>query len=864
MSGNSEFSHGVEVQRGRSDPRAVVLADRTRLTVLTPTLVRLEYAPDAHFEDRPSFFALHRDLAPPSFDVKRSGDQLSIRTPRIELQLHCGPGGFSASNLVIRVCRPGRPPAAWRPGDTNRGNLGGTLRTLDGARGPVRLDDGLLSRDGWYLIDDTRTPVFTPDWIEARPGDGRQDWYFFGYGSDYRAALRDLVAVSGPIPVPPSFVFGSWYSRYWPYSQEDFVRLVEEHHQHGFPLDVLVIDMDWHLPGWTGYTWNRDLIPDPDGLLRFLHERGVAVCLNLHPASGVHPHEEMYDAFARAVGADPASRQPVPFDCTAPRFMRAYFEVLHHPHERRGVDFWWLDWQQQTTSAIHRLDPLMWLNHLHFHHLRPIPNPHRPPTQPTRVSSEAECGREPLATPNRAPEEADSGTTRRSPGAPPRGSGPVTVQRPASDRLIFSRWGGWGGQRYPVQFSGDAESRWDVLAFEVQLTAAAGNAGCAYWSHDIGGHWSLDGRCDPELFTRWVQFGALSPVLRVHSTRDPANDRRAWLDGEPYLSAMRRAHLLRRALRPYLEKTALQCHDDGTPLCRPMYLDAPDTDDAYIARDQYLLGDDLIAAPVTAPGQGSPRFARVEAWLPPGKWTEWESGSTLAGPCWVACDVALAGMLIFERENAGVLPQDLRDGRNVRVIAEALDRRRLPAAPHPPENAAGASCYDAAQFLDDWRFIGPFEPQRDRPEIRAALELMLIPRPLPRVWRGPDDLQYDIRRYRTLAATVADSAHRLDHAVNLKAVFGEDESIGIAVCDLDADDGPVDLLLRHDDPVTLWVAGVEVYHADAVRPVYDPPVRIPAPNTAGARRIAILQKQFGRRWGFDLAVVRRAACRSSG
>ncbi len=506
----------------------------------------------------------------------------------------------------------------------------------------------------------------------------------------------------------------------------------------------------------------------------------------------------------------------------------------------------------------------MWLNHLHFRHLLPIPNPHRLPPQPSSAPQEAGCGPEPLALPSRAREEAGSGKTRRPSGAPPCGPDPVTTQRPGSDRLIFSRWGGWGSQRYPVQFSGDAESRWDVLAFEVELTATAGNAGCAYWSHDVGGHWSLDGRCDAELFTRWVQFGAVSPVLRVHSTRDPANDRRAWLDGEPYLSAMRRAHLLRRALRPYLERTAMQCHDDGTPLCRPMYLDAPETDDAYAARDQYFLGDDLIAVPVAAPGQGSPRFARVEAWLPPGRWTEWESGRNFDGPCWVACDVALAGMLIFERENAGVLPQDLRDGRNVRFIAETLDRRLPPTTPRRPQTAAGASCCDTVQFLDDWRFIGPFEPQRDRPEIRAALELMLSPQPLPRVWRGPDELCYDIRRYRTVAATVADPAHRLDHAVNMKAVFGEEESIGIAVCDPSAGAEPVDLLLRHDDPVTLWVDGVEVYHADAVRPVYDPPVRVSPPSATGSGRVVILQKQFGRRWGFDLALVRRAACRSSG
>src|SRR5690606_7444462 len=152
----------------------------------------------------------------------------------------------------------------------------------------------------------------------------------------------------------------------------------------------------------------------------------------------------------------------VPFDCTDARFMDAYFRLLHHPHEERGVRFWWMDWQQGGSCRIGGLDPLAWLNLLHWR-----------------------------------------GLATRFPHPRP---------------MIFSRFGGPGAGRYPVGFSGDTHISWESLAFQPQFTATAANIGYGYWSHDIGGHFFADST-DPELYTRWVQFGAYSPVLRLHHTK---------------------------------------------------------------------------------------------------------------------------------------------------------------------------------------------------------------------------------------------------------------------------------------------------------------------------------------------------------
>ncbi|MCP4245806.1 MAG: DUF5110 domain-containing protein, partial [bacterium] len=579
---------------GRADQAAMMEVGQARVTVLTPTLLRLEWSADGVFEDRPSMFAVRRRLPVPQYAYRWDRKRVEIDTGRVRLTYQTDGGRFDASNLRIELVGDASH-RQWHPGLENAGNLGGTVRTLDACRGPMDLGEGVLSRDGWYLLDDTTRLLLDgqPPWPTPRTDGDRLDWYFFGYGDDYATGLADLTAVGGPIPLPPRFAFGSWYSRYWPYTSDDFLAIADGYRQRGYPLDVMVIDMDWHLDGWTGYTWNRKLIPDPEALLAGLHERGLHVTLNLHPHSGVGPQERAYPDFARAMGVDPESKAPIPFDVADPRYMENYFKLLHHPLEAQGVDFWWVDWQQQRTSKIPGLDPLPWLNHLHFN----------------------DRGRQ---------------TTGRR-------------------ELSFSRWGGWGDHRHPIQFSGDTESTWKVLKFLVPFTATAGNVGAAYWSHDLGGHWSDGGRISPELYARWLQLGAFTAAMRVHSTRDPENDRRPWIYGPEFERAAHAAYELRYRLLPYVYTMARKTYETGLPLCRPMYLHHPTEPEAYEVPGQFYFGDDLIVAAATEPGRGRTKVADVIVWLPEGPWYDLTTNIRYDGPGEFLIKVPLDRIPVFVR-----------------------------------------------------------------------------------------------------------------------------------------------------------------------------------------------------------------------
>jgi alpha-glucosidase len=594
---SSSFFERIKINANPvANSNSLVACGQARFTVLTSRLIRLEWSSTAEFEDRATFAFPGRYAEPPAFSHQYENGQLTIQTDSLSLYYKDNGHPFDPTNLSIEFKLEDRR-IKWKPGTVNTHNLRGTRRTLDQCADAADLREGLLSRDGWALVNDSGLPVWTVDqhWIEARPDTHIQDWYFFGYGHDYKAALQDYVQFGGPIPLIPRYVLGLWWSRFWAYSADDLAQLVDDFKEHEIPLDVLVVDMDWHTPdGWTGYTWNRELFPDPVAFLAQMHAQNLHVTLNLHPAEGIQQHEEAYPQFAERLGQDPALAEGIKFNSTSEAFVQNYFELLHYPMEDQGVDFWWLDWQQGESSGIKNLDPLLWLNHLHF-----------------------------------------QDATRRG-------------IRP----MLYSRWGGLGNHRYPIGFSGDTYATWESLRFQPYFTATAANVCYGWWSHDIGGHF---GATDPELYARWVQFGAVSTCLRLHSTKDPLAERRPWGFSPEIYHAAKEAIQLRYRLLPYLYSAARNLSGQGLSLCYPMYYEYPDIEDAYLARSQYFLGDQLFTAPFVSPIDPKTGLASVDIWIPDGAWREFSTDEIFTGPQWVRIYGDLNRIPMFVK-SGGIVP----------------------------------------------------------------------------------------------------------------------------------------------------------------------------------------------------------------
>jgi len=251
----------------------VEMLGSARFTVITPQLIRMEYAPDGRFIDVASWFARNRDVRDTDYQVQRSGQTLTLDTGTIHLVYTNDGQSFDGTNLYAEI-KTANGTSSWKAGMEQTGNLGGIIRGLDRKRAAVPLDPGLLSRDGWYLLDDSTSVLASGDWFQERPDSSGTDWYFFGYGLNYKAALKSLMTISGQIPLPRKNVMGAWYSRNFLYTEDEFKQIVGEYHENDFPLDNIVMDYGWHIKGWTGYTWNSNLIPDPTGLLEWFHQQG--------------------------------------------------------------------------------------------------------------------------------------------------------------------------------------------------------------------------------------------------------------------------------------------------------------------------------------------------------------------------------------------------------------------------------------------------------------------------------------------------------------------------------------------------------------------------------------------------------------
>lgn len=576
-----------------------IIGEKYRITLMTDCLVRLEYVEDGCFEDAPTQTVLTREFPPVEYTLSRKGDTLIITTSRMTIQYDERP--FSASGLTISLHGGVTSHAGdWHYGDRVK-NLKGTARTLDTIDGDrVTLNDGVLSTEGYAVMDDSGSLLLQSDgWVKPRKK-GIQDLYFFGYGHDYLDAVKDFYKLCGATPLLPRYALGNWWSRFHQYTQQEYLDLMERFKKEKVPLSVAVIDMDWHLVdidpkygnGWTGFTWNKELFPDHIGFMKELHQMGLHTTLNLHPADGIRAYEDAYPELAKKMKVNAEQEEPVRFDPSDPEFLQCYYEDVLNPMEAEGVDFWWVDWQQGAITKIENLDSLWILNHYGY----------------------------------------------------------LDGIREGKRGLILSRYAGPGSHRYPVGFSGDTIVTWDSLRFQPYFTSTASNIGYGWWSHDIGGH--MNGYKNDELTTRWVQYGVFSPIMRLHSSCSEFNSKEPWRFKPEAENAIKEALRLRHKLIPYLYTMNYRSHAENLPLIMPLYYRDSNVRWAYEYKNEYYFGSELLVLPITSPRIQSLNMAKENLYLPEGVWYDFFSNKVYRGGRAITVYRSIEEIPVFARAGA--------------------------------------------------------------------------------------------------------------------------------------------------------------------------------------------------------------------
>ena len=293
------------------------------------------------------------------------------------------------------------------------------------------------------------------------------------------------------------------------------------------------------------------------------------------------------------------------FDLSDQSQAEVFMRYLHGPLMSRGVDFWWVDGGSGAVD-MPGLNRQLWTNKIFYDY---------------------------------------------------------SAQASGKRAFILGRYGDWGSERYPGFFTGDTYSEWPVLAYEVAFSARGGNVLIPYISHDIGGFHGR--RIGFDLYARWIEFGAFSGILRMHSAHEnprEGNARMPWTYGRRGVELMRKYFTLRTQLIPYIYTYAWRAHRESLPILSPLYLEYPDIEEAYRHSHEYFFGDEMLVAPVIDPG------GRQDVWLPPGDWVGFFDGRHYQGGRTLTAQYAVEDMPVFVRAGAVVPEQRASDYSDQRPL----------------------------------------------------------------------------------------------------------------------------------------------------------------------------------------------------
>jgi alpha-glucosidase len=443
---------------------------------------------------------------------------------------------------------------------------------------------------------------------------GQYTEYVFA-GPDMPAILESYTWLTGRTALPPIWSLGYHQCRWFQYTQDTVEEIAQRHRDNDIPCDALWLDIEY-MDGFRVFTWDNDRFPDPPGMLKRLDEQGFRVITIIDPGVKFDPGYSVFDqaverdVLCRTEGGDLYIGQVWPGNTAFPDFVteeaRTWWGELNAAHVLSGLAGIWNDMNEPATGNIPAMR--MRFGHGEYAHERYH---------------------------NQYALLMAMGTTAG-----------LLEAMPDRRTFVLSRSGFAGIQRFAANWMGDNQSRWDHLWLSIAMGSGFGISGQAFVGADIGG---FAGDSNAELFLRWMQYGTLTPFCRNHSEIGNV-DQYAWAFGDIVQDQVRTAIKLRYRLLPYLYACFLEASESGAPVQRPLVFDHQYDATVRDIDDQYLLGHDLLIAPVVGPG-----VTARQVYLPKGDWYDWHSGELVGGNRFLIAATPMDRIPIYARGGA-VIP----------------------------------------------------------------------------------------------------------------------------------------------------------------------------------------------------------------
>lgn len=411
--------------------------------------------------------------------------------------------------------------------------------------------------------------------------------YFFIGGASMKDVVGRYTDLTGKPALVAPWTFGLWLSTSFTtsYDEQTVMSFIDGMLERGIPLSVFHFDCCWMREfHWTDFVWDSRVFPDPAGLLKRIHDKGIRVCVWINPYIG--QESVLFDEgagkgyFLKRPNGDVWQWdmwQPglAYVDFTNPEALRWYQEKLEGLLDM-GVDCFKTDFGERIpTDAVYDngADPRKMHNFYTYLY-------------------------------NQAVYQV------------------LARRRGEAEAVVFARSATVGGQKFPVHWGGDCWSSYESMGESLRGGLSLTTCGFGYWSHDIGG---FEQQSTADVYKRWAAFGLLSTHSRFHGS---TSYRVPWLYDEEAVDVVRFFTRLKLELVPYLYAGAVNTSRTGIPLMRSMVLEfQQDPNTGYLDR-QYMLGDSFLVAPVFA------EDGMAEYYLPEGSWVNYLTGERAAGGVW--------------------------------------------------------------------------------------------------------------------------------------------------------------------------------------------------------------------------------------